>query len=39
MIHVRASINNTKQVMFAVTVKASEKMLPLVLIFKGSPNS
>jgi hypothetical protein len=37
-IHVHASTNVTKQVMLAVTIGASGKMLPPMLIFKGTPN-
>ena len=37
-VHVRASMADTKRVTLAVTVDASGKMLPPMLIFKGATN-
>lgn len=37
-IHVHTSTNHTKQVMLAVTVIASRKILPLMFIFEGEQN-
>jgi hypothetical protein len=37
-VHIRKSTNDTKRVTCALTVTASGKVLPPMLIFKGSPN-
>jgi hypothetical protein len=37
-VHVRASMADTMRVTLAVTVDASRKMLPPMLIFKGATN-
>jgi hypothetical protein len=37
-IHVRSSTADTKRVTLAITVDAAGKMLPPILIFKGTPN-